>query len=149
MARRVFFSFHYERDLWRVNVVRNSAAIEGVSAAGFHDASLWEETKRKGNVAVKKLIDSGLDGTTVTVVLIGAETANRKYVAYEIQQSVAHGHGILGIRINNIKDKDGRTDPPGRVPAPLTTIGAPVYTWEYGKLGEWVEKAYKKANPKS
>ena len=26
---------------------------------------------------------------------------------------------------------------------------APVYTWEYGKLGEWVETAYKKANPRS
>lgn len=149
MARRVFFSFHYQRDLWRVNVVRNSGAIEGISAAGFHDASLWEETKRKGDVAVKKLIDSGLDGTTVTVVLIGAETANRKYVSYEVEQSVARGNGILGIRINNIKDKDGRTDPPGAVPAALTTIGAAVYTWEYGKLGEWVEKAYKSANPTS
>jgi hypothetical protein len=146
MARRVFFSFHYRRDLWRVNVVRNSGAIEGISAAGFHDASLWEETKRKGEVAVKKLIDSRLDGTTVTVVLIGAETANRKYVSYEVEQSVARGNGILGIRINNIKDKDGRTDPPGAVPAALTKIGATVYTWEYGKLGEWVEKAYKKAN---
>ena len=146
MARRVFFSFHYQRDLWRVNVVRNSGAIEGIAAAGFQDASLWEETTRKGDVAVKKLIDAGLDGTTVTVVLIGAETANRKYVSYEVEQSVARGNGILGIRINNIKDKDGRTDPPGAVPAALTKIGATVYTWEYGKLGEWVEKAYKKAN---
>ena len=93
---------------WRVNVVRNSGAIEGVSAAGFHDASLWEETQRKGDAAVKRLIDSGLDGTTVTVVLIGAETASRKFVSYEVEQSIARGNGILGIRINNIKDKDGR-----------------------------------------
>jgi hypothetical protein len=149
MARRVFFSFHYQRDLWRVNVVRNSGAIEGISAAGFHDASLWEETKRKGDIAVKKLIDSGLNGTTVTVVLIGAETANRKYVSYEVEQSVVRRNGILGIRINDIKDKDGRTDPPGAVPAALTKIGSAVYTWEYGKLGEWVEKAYKSVNPNS
>ena len=147
MARRVFFSFHYQRDLWRVNVVRNSGVVEGVSAAGFHDASLWEETKRKGDAAVKKLIDSGLDATTVTVVLIGAETANRGYVSYEIEKSVARGNGILGIRINNIKDQDGRTDPVGAVPAILTTISAPVYTWEYGRLGEWVEKAYEKVSP--
>jgi MTH538 TIR-like domain (DUF1863) len=147
MARKVFFSFHYERDLWRVNVVRNSGMVEGVSAAGFHDASLWEETKRKGDAAVKKLIDSGLSGTTVTVVLIGAETANRKYVSYEIEQSISHGNGILGIRISSIKDQDGRTDQAGAVPAALTKTGAPVYTWEYGQLGEWVEKAYKKAKP--
>lgn len=145
MARRVFFSFHYQRDLWRVNVVRNSGFIEGFSAAGFHDASLWEETKRKGSVAVKRLIDSGLDTTTVTVVLIGAETANRIWVSYEIEQSIARGNGILGIRINNIKDKDGHTDQPGPVPVALTKIGADVYTWEYGKLGEWVERAYNEA----
>jgi hypothetical protein len=149
MARRVFFSFHYQRDLWRANVVRNSGAIEGVSAAGFQDAFFWEETKRTGDVAVKKLIRSGLRNTSVTVVLIGAETANRRYLTYEVEQSVARGNGILGIRINNIKDKDGRTDPPGPVPSALTSFGAAIYTWEYGKLGEWVEKAYKSANAKS
>jgi hypothetical protein len=147
MARKVFFSFHYQRDLWRVNVVRNSGAIDGVSAAGFHDASLWEETKRKGEEAVKKLINSGLNGTSVTVVLIGAETSGRKYVTYEIERSLTCGNGLLGIYIHNIKDKDGRTDPLGAVPTALSKSGAPVYTWEYGKLGEWVEKAYKKANP--
>ena len=48
MARRVFFSFHYERDIWRVNVVRNSWLTKGREAAGFWDASLWEEAKKKG-----------------------------------------------------------------------------------------------------
>jgi len=149
MARRVFFSFHYQRDLWRVNVVRNSGAIEGIAAAGFQDASLWEETTHKGEIAVQQLIDSGLEGTTVTVVLIGAETANRKYVSYEVEQSAARGNGILGVRINNIKDKDGRADTPGVIPAALIRIGAMVYTWEYGKLGEWVDKAYKEVHPGS
>ena len=149
MARRVFFSFHYERDVWRVNVVRNSGAIEGVSAAGFHDSSLWEEAKRHGDDAVKKLIDSGLHASTVTVVLIGAETASRKYVSYEVEQSVARGNGILGIRINNIKDMNGRIDPPGQIPVALAKTGAPIYTWEYGKLGEWVESAYKHAREKA
>ena len=37
MARKVFFSFHYGRDLWRANVVGNSAMVEGVSVAGFED----------------------------------------------------------------------------------------------------------------
>lgn len=149
MARRVFFSFHYQRDLWRVNVVRNSGAIEGIAAAGFHDASLWEETTRKGDIAVKQLIDSGLEGTTVTVVLIGAETANREYVSYEVEQSIARGNGILGIRINKIKDKDGRTDTEGVVPAALIRIGARVYDWEYGKLADWVDNAYKEVHPGS
>jgi hypothetical protein len=144
MARKVFFSFHYRLDLWRVNVVRNSGAIEGVAAAGFHDESLWEEAKKKGDDAVKKLINDGLKGTSVTVVLIGADTASRRYVSCEIERSVALGNGILGVRINNIKDKDGRTDRPGAIPEALIKAGAPVYTYEYGKLGEWVEEAYKR-----
>jgi hypothetical protein len=147
MARRVFFSFHYERDIWRVNVVRNSGAIEGVAAAGFHDASLWEETKRRGDDAVKRLIDSGLAGTSVTVVLIGAKTAQRQYVSYEIAKSLSLGNGLLGIFIHNIKDKLGRSDVPGDVPEALRKAGAPVYTWEYGKLGQWVEAAYKTSDP--
>ena len=112
-------------------------------------SSLWEEARKKGDDAVKRLINEGLKGTSVTIVLIGAETANRKYVSYEIDRSIARGNGILGIRINNIKNKDGRTDPPGSIPEALTKAGAPVYTYEYGKLGEWVEKTYKKANPNS
>ena len=145
MARRVFFSFHYQRDLWRVNVVRNSAMVEGVSAAGFHDQSLWEETEKKGDDAVRRLIDTGMVGTSVTVVLIGAETASRTFVSYEIEKSVARGNGLLGVRINNIKDKSGRMDSPGAIPPALTKAGSPVYTWEYGKLGEWVENAYRAA----
>jgi hypothetical protein len=145
MARKVFFSFHYQRDLWRVNVVRNSAMIEGVSAAGFRDKSLWEETVRRGDAAVKGLIDNGLAGTSVTVVLIGAETASRKYVSYEIERSISRGNGLLGVRINTIKDRDGTTDLIGAVPPALVNAGATVYTWEYGKLGEWVEQAYQAA----
>jgi hypothetical protein len=148
MARRVFFSFHYQRDLWRANVVRNSGLIEGLSAAGFHDASAWEEARRKGDDAVRTLIDNGLNSTSVTVVLIGAETAARRYVSYEVEKSIARGNGLLAVRINNIKDKDGRTDPPGEIPEVLAKAGAPVYTWQYGKLGEWVEQAYRNAHPK-
>jgi hypothetical protein len=126
--------------------VRNSGLVEGVAAAGFHDASLWEKTKREGDAAIKRLIDERLIGTSVTVVLIGAETAYRRYVSYEIEKSVELGNGIFGIRINHLKDRDGRVDSPGPVPAALTRIGAPVYTYEYGKLGQWVEEAYRRAH---
>jgi hypothetical protein len=145
MARKVFFSFHYQRDLWRVAVVRNSAMIEGVSAAGFHDQSLWSETEKKGDDAVRQLIDTGLEGTSVTVVLIGAETASRRFMSYEIDKSLARGNGLLGVRINNIKDQNGHTDSIGAVPADLTKAGAAIYAWEYGKLGEWVESAFQAA----
>jgi hypothetical protein len=147
MPRKVFFSFHYERDIWRTNVVRNGGVVEGSAAAGFYDASLWEETKKKGDAEVKKLIDKGLVGTSVTVVLIGAETAQRKFVDYEIEQSIVRGNGLLGIYISGIKDQNGKTDVQGSAPSRLTISGAPCYYWDRDKFGDWVEAAYKKAHP--
>lgn len=147
MARKVFFSFHY-RDLWRVNVVRNNGMIEGYAPAGFHDASLWESTKKEGDKALQQLIDHGLQNTSVTAVLIGAETVNRRWVSYEIDESISRRNGILGIRIHGIKDQHGKTDVPGPIPEDLVRLGAPIYDWEYGKFGQWVEEAYLMANPK-
>ena len=137
MARRVFFSFHYRRDVWRANVVRESGVVIGSAAAGFHDASLWGEAKKK------ELIDEALENTSVTVVLIGAKTAGRKYIDYEIDQSIARGNGLLGIHIHNIKDSDGNTDTKGDVPAKLTNGGYKVYTWPFDadKFAEWIEDA--------
>lgn len=145
MARRVFFSFHYQRDIWRTNVVRNANVVDGVAAAGFQDASLWEEAKKKGDDAVKKMIDNALVGTTVTVVLIGSETAQRKFVAYEIERSIARSNGLLGIYIDQIEDQSRRTTFRGAVPEALRRTGAPVYVWDKGRFGEWVEAAANKA----
>jgi hypothetical protein len=147
MARRVFFSFHYQNDIFRVNIVRKSGVVLGNSAAGFQDASLWEKTKKQGTAAVKKLIDRGLEGTTVTCVLIGQKTANRRYVTYEIEQSVKRGNGLLGIHINGIKDIKGDSNFwRGDVPAALEKYNAPIYDWDQNSFGEWVEKAYQRAN---
>lgn len=153
MPRRVFFSFHYEDDIFRVNVVRKSGVVLGTAAAGFQDASLWEKAKKKGTAAVKRLIDRGLEGTTVTCVLIGQKTASRRYVTYEIEQSVKRGNGLLGIHINGIKDIKGETHFwHGEVPAALKKYNAPIYDWDQNSFGEWVEKSYQRANegpPKS
>lgn len=146
MARRVFFSFHYQRDVWRINQIRNLHEIIGCAAAGFQDASLWEEAKKKGDAEIKRMIDKALERTTVTVVFIGAKTAGRKYINYEIEQSVARGNGLLGVRINHLEDADEQTDPVGVTPALLTQHGASVYKYVDGdKLAVRIEEAAKKA----
>jgi hypothetical protein len=142
MARRVFFSFHYQRDVWRVNQIRNIPNITGSAAAGFHDASLWEEAKEKGDAEIKKLIDEGLKNTSVTVVFIGANTAGRKYINYEIEKSIARGNGLVGIQIHHLKDEDGNTDAAGKTPGKLTAAGANVYKYaDKEKLAARIEEA--------
>ena len=77
MDRRVFFSFNYEKDIWRVNQIRNIPNVIGTARAGFADAGLWEEAKKKGDAAIKKMIDDALVGNSVTVVCITHGTAAR------------------------------------------------------------------------
>jgi len=117
MARRVFFSFHYERDIWRANVVRNSWVTHADrESAGFWDASLWEKAKKEGEIALKRLINGGLQRTSVTAVLIGTETYKRRWVRYEIAKSLERGNGLLGIYIHRIEDENGKTDKKGPNP---------------------------------
>ena len=83
MARRVFFSFHYKQDAARAGVVRNhSVTKSGLGDAGYIDAADWETLERQGERAIQNWIDRQLQGTSVTVVLIGRETANRPWVQY-------------------------------------------------------------------
>lgn len=109
MPRKVFFSFHYD-DVTRVNVVRNSDQITRryTKAARFHDKSLWEEAKKQGPLAIKRMINGGLDGSSVTCVLIGSHTWQRPWVRYEIIKSLARGNGILGVRIHDVGFKPGQ-----------------------------------------
>jgi hypothetical protein len=144
MARRVFFSFKYE-DVTRAMVVRQSAVTKGEEAAGFIDKADFEKIKKQGDQAIKNWIDAQLKGTTVTAVLVGAETCASRWVKYEIEQSIKRGNGLLGIDISKIKDFNGKTSERcGKIP-----VGYEFYLWNnddgYNKLGDWVEKAAKAA----
>ena len=96
--RKVFFSFKY-KDVSRAMVVRNSWVTQGKVAAGFIDEADFEKVKRQGDHAIKRWIDEQLQGTSVTVVLVGQHTCSSRWVRYEIQQSVKRGNGLLGIDI--------------------------------------------------
>ena len=78
------------------------------------------------------MIDEALDGTTVTVVCIGHETAGRKYVNYEIEQSIERGNGVVGVQVHHLRDQAGQTDLAGAVPPQITAAGFHVY--EYASI---------------
>lgn len=152
LPRRVFFSFHYERDAWRAAQVRNSWVTKpDREAAGFWDAADWEAVKKQGDDAIKRWIDGRLEGTSVTVVLIGAETSHREWVRYEIQRSYDKGNRIVGIYIHNLKDQNGDTDKKGDID--FGEIDGhdfedicQIYDWVndsgYENLGEWIEREH-------
>jgi hypothetical protein len=144
MARKVFFSFKYD-DVNRAMIVRNSGVIAGDQKAGFIDHADFEKVQRQGDAAVKKWIDSQLEGSSVTVVLVGENTNKSKWVRYEIEQSIARGNGLLGIDISKVPDFNRpNTECCGKMP-----IGYDFYRWnnDNGRenIGKWIEKAAKDA----
>ncbi|MBP9801595.1 MAG: TIR domain-containing protein [Candidatus Moranbacteria bacterium] len=158
MARRVFFSFHYAPDCWRASQVRNSWVTQERKAAGFFDSAEWEEVKKKQDSEIEKWIDKQLGGTSVTVVLIGSNTAGRKWINYEIKSSHKKGNGLLGIYIHNKENSKGLKSAKGRNPFDdwsITRNGEKMklsslystYDWVnddgYNNMGNWIEKAAK------
>lgn len=150
MARSVFFSFHYENDVDRAFVVRNSWVTQSKQAAGFVDKAEFEEIKKKGKTAVERWIDDQLIGTSVTVVLVGSETLDRPFVQYEIKKSIERGNAILGIQIGGIKNLNSQTS----VSQDQYKVIDTIKLWEvfhgfynyvnhhgYSNLGTWIENA--------
>ena len=158
MARKVFFSFHYSRDSVRAGQVRNSNVVKNnsINISEFIDSSKWEEVKRGGDEGIKRWIHNQLYGTSVTAVLIGAKTADRKWVKYEIDESLKRRNGLLGIYIHKCPLFDGSIDFKGKNPFDnlylivngykkyLSEIYS-TYDWfdDNGRenLGYWIDKA--------
>lgn len=154
MARRTFFSFHYERDAWRAGQVRNCNMLPTSDQSGFIDCVDWESIKRQGDAAIKRWILAQMEGSSVSAILIGAETALRP-VRYEILESWNRGNGLVGIRIHNIKDQNRATDVAGANPLESFNLSngegissvCRVYDWVMNdgrnNLGAWIEEAYR------
>jgi len=135
MARRVFFSFHYTPDNWRVSQVRNIGAIEGNKPASDNN---WESITQGGETAIKKWINEQMLGRSCTVVLVGSNTADRRWINYEIVKSWEDGKGVVGIHIHGLKNKDGNVSTKGA--NPFAYIG-------YGDTGKKLSSIVKCYNP--
>jgi len=141
-VRRVYFSFDYERDLDRVNKIRTLPGVVVGSAAGFHSKDVWQTANTRGDAAVQGLIKDALNNTTVTVVCLGHMTAYRKYLTYELEQSLHRGNGIVAVKINHLTDKSGATDEEGYVPPLIKIAGYNVYKYSTPRqLVRWSEEA--------
>ena len=101
MARKVFFSFHYIPDNWRASQVRQIGSIEGNQAISDND---WERVTRAGDQAIKDWIAGQMYGKSCEVVLIGAATAGRKWIKYEIEEAWKAKKGVVGIYVHHLKD---------------------------------------------
>jgi hypothetical protein len=160
MAKRVFFSFHYKPDNWRASQVRQMGVIEGDAPVSDND---WEKVTKGGDDAIKKWIADQMSGKSCAVVLIGTNTAGRKWINHEIIKAWDDKKGVLGIYIHNLKDNDKKQSTKGANPFDAITLGTngpklstvvkaydpphsdstQVYAYIKDNLSDWVEAAIK------
>lgn len=120
MARKCFYSFHYQPDCHRAAQIRQIGSIEGNRPASDND---WETVKKGGEAAIKRWIANQMNGKSCTVLLVGSNTANRKWINHEIVESWNAGMGIVGIYIHGIKNLAGETSTKGANPFDYITHG--------------------------
>ncbi len=119
MARRVFYSFHYKPDNARASQVRNIGALDGNKPATDNE---WESITSAGEAAIKRWINGQMNGKSCVLVLIGSNTAGRKWIKYEIEKGWNDGKGLLGVYIHNLKDLQGLQSKKGRNPFDEFTV---------------------------
>mgnify|MGYP001579012137 FL=1 len=117
--RQVFYSFHYKLDCWRVSQVRNIGTIEGNKPAPDND---WETIVNAGEDKIKKWIKDQMNGRSCAVVLVGKDTAGRKWINHEIIESWNSGMGVVGIYIHGLKNQEGYITEQGKNPFDSITL---------------------------
>ena len=130
MSKQVFFSFNYMADHWRVSQIRNIGSIEDKPLLTSNE---WENVKRGGDAAIREWINKQMQGKACVVVLIGADTAGRKWVDYEIKHAWENNKGLVGIYINSLKDSRGQQSAHGSSPFLGFTVGDRIPLTRYAK----------------
>jgi hypothetical protein len=118
---------------------------------GDLDPNLKTETLRQ------KIRDEYLHDSTVTVVLIGAETWKRKHVDWEIGASIRHTQynprsGLIGIILPTYPRSDQTKYNPYTIPPRLydnIKCGfAAIFNWSEDAVGvqKWIHEAFERRN---
>jgi hypothetical protein len=128
--RRVFFCFHFEHDFWRVHELRRELGAAVAQQAGFFDPAEYEALLRRDKAAIARAIRERVAGSSVTLVLIGSETASRPVVALEIEESLANRNGFLGLHIQGQDEPAGEPSPLAPAPILPDEIEFPCFSWD-------------------
>lgn len=111
--RKIFYSFHFDDDVMRVQQIRNIGVIENNKPV---TPNKWEEIKGGGESVIEAWIDKNIARSECVVVLIGENTHQSEWVDYEIKKAWDDGKGLVGIYIHNLKDPRYGTSNKGKNP---------------------------------
>lgn len=101
--RRVFISYHHAREQ---AVVDEFIETFSEDYEVFTDSSLERAAESDDVDYLAQVCREAIKGTSVTLVIIGRRTGERKFVDWEISDTLKMRHGLVGISKPNLADAD-------------------------------------------
>lgn len=129
--RNVFISFANE-DLALVNFLRGQAKNEN-SNLDFIDRSLREPYNSENEEYIRRGIRERIRQTSVTVCFISENTAQSKWVDWEIRESINLGKGVVAMYQGE--------SPPSKLPPVIKELGIKLVPWKQSEITTAIEQA--------
>jgi len=132
--RRLFISFQH-KDKMRgkgFNLLQYNKNVE----LEFTSRHFLDPVKSQDKEYIKQKVREQLKGSSVTVVLIGKDTKNSRWIPWEIEQSVKNDNGILAIRLKGAPPLPKNC----KVQKALDAAAAETIAWEPDKFADAIER---------
>lgn len=141
MARRIFISYQH-KDQMQAKGFNLQGSNPNV-AFEFVGRHLLDPVDSENDDYIKRKVREQISGTSVTVVIIGKETAYSEWVAWEIEESLnkEKPNGVVGVLLKDATPPP-RDSPVGKA---LYEAGAEVVEWKQEEVEAAIERAAKAA----
>lgn len=133
-SRHLFISFAFENED-EVNLLRGQAANDKTELQ-FDDFSLKDAVKSNNEDYIKQKIRERIERASVTVVYLTNDSAQSKWVDWEIAESMKRGKGVIGVYKGEL--------PPSKLPQAFAQHGLNIVRWNHQEMMEAIETASKK-----
>ena len=97
VKHKIFVSYHHHCDQAYYNAFSNA----------FHDTYdvIYDNSLERSidsddtRYVMRRIRENHITGTSCTIVLVGAESPNRKYIDWEIAATLEKEHALIGVRL--------------------------------------------------
>lgn len=111
VRHKVFVSYHHDNDQ---DAYEEFSRVFHDKYEVIHDTSLDRTIgSEEPDYVMRRIRQDYIKGSSCTIVLVGEETANRKYIDWEIKATLDREHGLIGVQLPT-----ARANPNGRISVP-------------------------------
>ena len=122
--RKVFISYHHKGEQSVVDAFTDKFSED---YDVFTDSSLSDAADSDDSEYLNQVCREAIDGTSVTIVMIGKQTGCRKFVDWEIRHTFIREHGLVAISRPDLAISDAC------LPKRLSDCNAPILSAPFAR----------------